>query len=687
MSIEISGDDCRDEAVLSRLEWLEADGLGGYASSTVLTSHSRKYHGLLVANLPPPAAGRYVLLSKYEESLLTPAGERFLTCHHYPGVLFPTPAALPAAFELDDVPAWTYRLDGCELRREILMPRGRACVLVRYLLTGTEQTVVLRLKPLLAFRSHHALMRANDAVRGGIRPLADGFAAEPYGGMPALFFQWPAGTDAGVRATGLWYRDFEYHEERRRGFDFREDLFNPATAEITLQPGQPLVVAAGIAELAEPPDELWRAETARRQDERRAARRAIRRRTANLSDIETAEQLFRAAGQFAIRTPAGRPALLAGYPWFEDWGRDTMIALPGAMFLTGRLGNGLDILLAFSRLEKNGLLPNFINPDGSASYNSVDASLWFFHAVQQYLKAGGDPQPVRDELWPVMRRITAAYAAGIADPPVRMDERGLLHAGTRGTQLTWMDAKVDGRPVTPRWGCAVEINALWYNALCFCREVAKTLGDKEFKLPVAPETVAGGFRETFWLPREKHLADCVNEDGADRSLRPNQIFAAALPHSPLTAAQARAVAAAVAETLLTPCGLRTLAPSEPGYRPRYEGDGRTRDAAYHQGTAWPWLFGAFAEAHLRVAGGTPAATARLREWMGAWPRHLAEAGIGSVSEVADAEPPHRPNGCISQAWSVGEVIRAYHLLWEAEQAAKPAAKRRARTPRQLLLGL
>ncbi len=697
MSIEISGETCRDAEALSRLEWLETDGLGGYASSTVLTSHTRKYHGLLVANLPAPAAGRHVLLSKYEESLLTPSGERFLTCHHYPGVLFPTPPALPAGFTLDDAPAWDYHLEnGIAIRREILMPQGRASTLVRYLLTGTDQPLVLRLKPLLAYRRNHSLGRAYDGIRRDLAVFENGFSVEPCAGMPPLFIQWPPGADASLRPENGWFRNFEYHEERRRGFDFQEDLFLPAVIEITLHPGRPLVVAAGTTPLAEPPEECWNAETARREEERRENLRLIRGRTSNLSDIETAERLFRAAAQLAVRLPSGRPALLAGYHWFEDWGRDTMIALPGTMFLTGRLEAGLAILQAFSRLEKDGLLPNFINPDGTASYNSVDASLWFFHTVQQYLQAGGEIHHVRTELWPVMRRIVAAYASGLDNPPVRMVGNGLLNAGTPDTQLTWMDAKVDGRPVTPRWGLTVEINALWYNALRFCEELAATFGDGEFSLPVAPETLAQSFRDTFWLPAEHYLADCVNTGGVNRDLRPNQIFAAALPHSPLTPQQAGAVVAAVQEKLLTPCGLRTLAPDAPAYRPRYEGDGRTRDAAYHQGTVWPWLFGPFAAAYLKVTPGTPGALARLREWMGAWPHQLAEAGLGSLSEVADAEPPHRPNGCISQAWSVGELLRAYHLLWDAEAAArrkKKAAPRTAakprtpRKPKQLLLSL
>ena len=684
MTIEFSGAVCQDADALAELEWLEADGLGGYASSSVLTSHTRRYHGLLVANLPPPAAGRHVLLSKYEESLLVAGGEQFLTCHHYPGVLFPTPPVLPFVFELDDAPAWNYHVAGLSVRREILMPFGRACTLVRYLLTGTDESIVLRLKPLLAYRRNHTLMRAHTAVRKEITALANGFSVTPYEGMPSLFIQWSAAAATRLRATGDWYRDFEYYEERRRGFDFREDLYTPATIEITLRPGEELIVAAGIVPLEESPDNLWRAELARRYEERQSNRRLIRTRTANLSDIETAESLFHAAAQFAIHTPAGRPALLAGYPWFEDWGRDTMIALPGTTFFAGRLDAGLAILQALSQLEMGGLLPNYINPDGTASYNSVDAALWFFHTIQQYIQAGGDRQRVHDELWPVMRRILAAYARGITDPSVRMDADGLLHAGTRETQLTWMDAKAGGQPVTPRWGCAVEINALWYNALLFCHELAVLFGDTKFTLPVDPEKLARRFRETFWLPDAKHLADCVNETGADHALRPNQIFAVALPYSPLTAPQARAVVVAVTDHLLTPFGLRTLAPSDPAYRPRYEGDAVSRDSAYHQGTVWPWLFGPFAAAYLKVNPHTAGNLGRLREWMSAWPRHLAEAGLGSISEIADAEPPHRPNGCISQAWSVGEILRAYHLLWAAEAEAKPPKTKLRPSPRNKL---
>lgn len=663
MPIRLSGEICgRPEALLAR-EWLDTNGLGGYASGTVLTSHSRKYHGLLVANLPPPANGRHVLLSKYEESVVTPAGEQVLTAHHFPGGIFPENRLLPAAFEQDDFPSWTYRLaTGATLTRSLMLLRGRNTLLTRFALGGDGGRIRLRVKPFLAFRRNHDLMRENDGIRRNLHPLPHGVRVEPYGGMPSLFFQWTPGRLHALEDRGGWYRNFEYLEEMHRGFEFREDLFLPFQLEFSLAPGEDLILAAGTDAAERGLEGLWAGEA----DERAAGRRRnlawLRRETkAAKADLEVPATLLRAAGQLAIRTPSGRPALLAGHHWFEDWGRDTMIALPGCLFFSPRREEGFEILAAFSEREQGGLLPNYINPDGTASYNSVDAALWFFWAVQQYLLAGGKPAAVRNRCWPVMRRILAAYAGGITTPPVHMDGRGLLHAGTPATQLTWMDANCDGRPVTPRWGYAVEINALWYNAVAFASELAVRFKDKTFAPPVRLPALAREFRKLFWLPASGGLADVVNAEGTDASVRPNQIFAVSLPYSPVTNPMAKRILDTVTRHLLTPCGLRTLAPADPRYRGQYRGGPQERDSAYHQGTVWPWLFGAYADAFLRVNGNNPLAHAVIRTRLGHWAGHLSEAGIGCVSEIFDAEPPFRPNGCISQAWSAGELLRAFHL--------------------------
>ncbi len=666
MNTRINGDMCRQPADMMSREWLDTNGTGSYASSTLLLAHTRRYHGLLVANLPGPAHGRHVLLSKFEESVDTSQGETFLTRHQYPGVLYPPAPLSLVEFELSECPSWRYGLPGCELRRSVMMLHRRNAVLVRYSLFDATAPATLRLKPFLAFRRNHTLMRENRALRPDVQPLVHGLSVDPYPGMPRLYLHWSAGRVLGVKPGGDWYRQFEYAEEHRRGYDFREDLYMPAVLELALAPDQDLFVAASIEPLSDSLDALWLQEASRRADARQSALRHCRKLTRNAAQIAVAERLAQAADQFLVTMPGHRPAVIAGYHWFDDWGRDTMIALPGLAFCCGRLEDGFRVLQTFSERERHGFLPNVIAPDGTCAYNGVDASLWFFWTVQQYLRAGGSLDDVREHLWPTMRRILDAYAAGSTNRLV-CNADGLLSAGGRDTQLTWMDASVNGLPVTPRWGYAVEINALWFNALLFCDELAKIFRDRTFRLPVAVTPLTRAFRRMFWLPDAGHLADVVNETGTDRALRPNQIFAVSLPFSPLTHAMQEAVVAAVARELRTPFGLRTLAPSDPHYRATYSGDVLVRDFAYHQGTVWPWLLGAFVESHLKIHRHSVTARDEVRQWLAPWREHLADAGVGTISEVGDGDAPHRPNGCIAQAWSVAEILRAHHLLWEADR--------------------
>lgn len=664
MNIHFKAENCRNLHFLQHREWLETNGRGGYASSTLLNCHTRKYHGLLVANLGAPAHGRHVLLSKFEESVHGAGVDAQFTSTQFPGALVPVPPPPLIDFELTEYPTWTFAVAGACLRRSVVMSQGRDTVLLRFTLDDEAAPLILRLRPFLAYRRFHDLMRENGAVSAAVQGCAGGFQVTPYAGMPSLFFQ--AAQPMRWTPAGAWYRDFEYLEERDRGYPFREDLFVPALIELELMPGAELLLSAGTAPV-EDLAELWVDEVDRRRKERRCALDLAHDLAPGPEEVAVTERLILAGGQLLIHTPDNRPACLAGYHWFEDWGRDTMIALPGVAFHAGRLDAGFEVLETFAAREQRGFLPNYINPDGSASYNSVDASLWFFWSVQHYLLAGGDLKRVRARLWPVMRRILEGYAAGSADPVLRMDADGLLAAGTPETQLTWMDACIDGCPVTPRWGYAVEVNALWYNALCFCSELAKSFCDKTWRPPAAPAAVARAFRQKFWLADAGYLADVVNDQGVDRSLRPNQVFAVSLPHSPLTRPQQEAVMEKVTKYLATAFGLRTLRPGTAGYREHYAGDGRERDVAYHQGTVWPWLMGAFTEAYLRVHRNSKPARELIRLLLHIWRDHLTAAGVGSVSEVVDAEMPFRPNGCIAQAWSIGEVLRSFVLLGQADR--------------------
>jgi len=377
--------------------------------------------------------------------------------------------------------------------------------------------------------------------------------------------------------------------------------------------------------------------------------------------------LLQAGRRFLIRIPSGRPAVIAGYHWFGEWGRDTLISLPGLTFCSGRSGEGLEILIRLARFERHGLLPNiFAEGAGDHAFNTVDAPLWYFWAVQQLLRHDHSTRTktaVEKSLWPVLKDILRQFLHGTLFN-IYMDDNGLLHAGAGDRALTWMDACVDNHPVTPRHGYPVEINALWYNAVCFAAELARQNGgDREFHFDELIPRIRRSFRETFWSPEDACLGDVFHQGFLDRSIRPNQLFAVSLPYSPLETEQGRLIVAKVQSELLTPVGIRTLSPRDERYRGRYEGPPAVRDGAYHQGTVWPWLLGPFGEAWLRVAADREAAKESLRAYLFAFlNRHFREAGIGCVSEVFDGDPPHRPGGCIAQAWSTAELIRLYSLL-------------------------
>lgn len=664
MKISIPKATCQNIREALRFEWLETNGLGGYASSSILGCHTRRYHGLLVASLTDPP-GRHVLLSKFEDSLCAANREFFLSCHKYPGLFFPRGHQYLEEFLLDGGPVFRYRIGDVVLRKSILMVQGRDLTLVRYELEEAGFPVVLRIKPLLAFRHFHALTRANVDLQVRTYPARRGFMIRPYNALPPLYLQ--ASVKTGFDPAPVWYYNFEHVVEQERGFPFQEDLFQPGIFEVPLTPGKAVTFALSTSEVTTPLDGLWDAERSRRP----AA-----------GDSRGIQHLAHEASRFVVRSPDGRPTVIAGYHWFDDWGRDALIALPGLAFCRGLFTEGAAIMETYAKHERNGLLPNFFSPAGHpAAYNTVDASLWYIWAAQQFLALGGEDRVVRTSFWPVIRRILEAYARG-TDHEIRMADSGLLHAGTSSTQLTWMDAAVAGRPVTPRHGFAVEINALWLNALAFALDLAARYGEP----PPIASGLAGllargrqAFNDTFWLEDGEYLADVVTDGTPDRAVRPNQIFAVSLPLTPLTPDRWGPVVQRVRHELLTPFGLRTLSPRDPAYRGRYAGAPEDRDGAYHQGTVWPWLLGAYGEAALRVSPDKPRTGADLIQALAPLIEdHLGQAGLGSVSEIFDGNPPHAPNGCIAQAWSVAELIRLQHLV-DSAAAPAPRAPRRSRS--------
>ncbi len=660
MEITIEGRGDEDFERLAELEWLETNGLGGWASSTVSGAHSRRYHGLLVAATEPPV-GRTVLLSKLDEIVHVEGAAWDLGCNRYPGAVHPHGYRHLTRFRRGLFPVFEYQAGGAHLRKTVAAVAGENTTLVVYELVESSGPVELELLPLLTWRNFHSLGPAT--VLSEQTDFEDGlFISRPTADGPTVHLQVPgADFDSGPD----WYRGFEFEVERRRGLDFREDLWTPGTLRRRLDPGERL----GIVISTEDP--RGRDAVALLDEERERRQRLL----ADLSTEDPATRLLSlAADQFVVHRGADLRTLIAGYHWFADWGRDTMIALPGICLATGRLEDAKRILAAFAASVDKGMLPNrFPDAGETPEYNTVDATLWFFVAIHQYLEQSNDAEFVRGELLPVLREILSWHDAGTRYG-IHTDEDGLLLAGEPGVQLTWMDAKVDDWVVTPRQGKAVEINALWYNALRILGELEVRLGDEESgcELGKRAERVRRRFNRLFWNEELGCLYDVVEDGRADPSIRPNQLFALTLPYPLLAKTKALKVLRVVQDKLLTPVGLRSLSPDHPDYRPIYVGGPLERDGSYHQGTVWSWLLGPYVDALLRYRGeaGRKEARGLLDEACG----HLSEAGVGTVSEIFDAEPPHTPRGAVAQAWSVGELLRARIAVAVPARIANPAPR-------------
>jgi len=644
--IKIQQPDLEDIAQANRREWLETNGIGSFASSTVTGLNTRRYHGLLVAATKPPA-GRQVLLSKLEEVLIVGEKRFDLASNQYRGALHPEGYKLLSEFRLDPFPIFVFEADGVRIEKNLFMVHGSNATVVQYRLLELPSSLSakLELRPLIAFRDYHSTTHENVTLDRRFEEGAGFVKLSPYPGMTALFLSHNADS---VAAEGHWYRNFVYDAERKRGLDFLEDLFNPLVLHFNLTKANGAAVVASL----EPMDAGSASELRRLEIERREKIAAA----APVND-EFVRSLALAADQFLVKRGADS-TIIAGYPWFTDWGRDTMIALPGLTLYTGNTAAARSILLSFSRYVDQGMLPNRFPEQGEApEYNTVDATLWYFEAIRAYVAATGDFDLVEKHLYPVLAGIIDWHIRGTRYN-IRMMEDGLLNAGEPGVQLTWMDAKIGEWVVTPRIGKPVEIQALWFNALKIMEDYALRLKDSlnlnRYRAISGPLNAT--FNRLFWNEKELCLFDVVN-GVPDGSIRPNQILAVSLTHSMLAPERARAVVEVVERELLTPYGLRTLSPKDPNYHAHYGGDQASRDAAYHQGTVWPWLMGPFLTAYIKVNGNSAAARERARELLRPLQAHLLDAGLGQISEVFDAEPPFKPGGCFAQAWSVGELLR------------------------------
>jgi predicted glycogen debranching enzyme len=640
-------------------EWLCVNGLGGFASGTVAGSLTRRYHGLLVAALKPPV-GRTVMVSGLEEEVEYDGRSYALATDRWAdGTVTPAGHRLIERFHLDGTtPVWHYGCADARIEKSVWMEPGANTTYVRYRLVRapTGGPVRIRLRALVNYRGYHATTRG-PGWRMQVDPIDHGLRITAFDGARPLLVLVPG---AAVERAHQWYVGFRLSAEEARGLEALDDNLHAGTFVATLEPGRALTcVLSAEASPAIDGAQAWSRRRAHEAEVLLAWRKA---QPAARKAPAWIEQLVLAADQFLVSRPLAGDlhglSVIAGYHWFGDWGRDTMISLPGLTLATGRREAAHRILTTFARFVDGSMLPNMFPDAGERpEYNTVDAALWYVEAVRAYHAATGDEATLR-ELLPTLEQIIRGYAAGTRYG-IRVDAAdGLVTAGEPGVPLTWMDAKVGEWVVTPRIGKPVEVNALWYNALVTMAGLAGCLDRPTAEWETMAERAAAGFAR-FWNPHAGYCYDVIDGPaGRETALRPNQILAVSLPASPLPADRQRGVVQACARHLLIPYGLRSLAPGEPGYQPHYAGGPRERDGAYHQGTAWGWLLGPFALAYARVYGDR--ATARgFLEPMG---EHLADYGVGSIAEVFDAEPPFRPGGCIAQAWSVAETLRAWCLL-------------------------
>jgi len=629
----------------SKLEWLLANGLGGYSSSTVAAANTRRYHGLLVAALKPPTA-RTVLLQKLEESISVGNALHRLSVNAYPGTVYPTGYEYLEEFRLDPFPVFRYRADSVVLEKDVCLVRGENTVIIQYRLIDAPEPIRFTVDLLVNYRGFHSLSHENSSL--AFTTQRKGHCVQVVATVAtAPFYVW---SDKGnFTQTGYWYKNFLYPEELERGYDYREDLFSPGRFEANLKAGDSACVAASTSEISSMDLET------RISLEKERAYSKVR----NVGD-DFLKDMLTASDAFLVQRNRGA-SCIAGYHWFGDWGRDAMISLPGLTLVTRRHNEAKSILETFAKNMLHGLIPNcFSETDGTPQYNSLDATLWFFHAIRKYFQYTEDVPTIR-ALYDCLKGSVDALTRGTVFD-IKADDDMLLNIGEANVPLTWMDAKIDDFVVTPRNGKPVEINALWLSAIDTMSRLANLLGnerDHDLYAKMA-ERARASFIETFWNPEAKCLFDRTVDGIPDASMRPNQIIAVAVPTAVLSPDKERAVVGAVESELLTPFGLRTLSPKDAGYKGRYEGDQKSRDLLYHQGPAWPWLLGPFVKAYIKVAKDQRAARESARRFLEPLRTHMSEGGLGFISELFDGDPPYAPRGCIAQAWSVAEVLRAYY---------------------------
>lgn len=677
---EITG----DLSAVTRREWLVTNGIGGYAMGTPAGVRTRRYHGLLAASFLPPA--RRTLLVAALDVWVEIDGVKHPLCTHEwsAGVLLPDGYRHLETFRVEGtVPTWVWAINDVRIVQRLWMQPGHNTTYVTFAYTRGASPIALQVIPLCTYRDHHRETRGGQAVRVSIEPQDRQFMATVWTpedlsrdplAQPPRPFRIFADADSAV-PTAEWWWSFHLAQETQRGLVDHEDLLAAATFRRQLAPGEQLTFVC-TAEQTDPPPWNETLEAVRRRDEELLT-------CARLDSAPAwIRRLALAADQFIVDRQIGDEhgkSVLAGYPWFEDWGRDTMIALPGLTLSVHRPDIAAEVLLTFARFVNQGMLPNrFPDRGNPPEYNTVDATLWYFEAIRAYLEYRDDPALIA-KLYPVLEEIIAWHERGTRYG-IRVDPQdGLLYAGQSDIQLTWMDVKIGEWVVTPRTGKPVEVNALWYNALCIMQELAMRLGKAESAAHYGAmaDRAREGFNARFWH-EAGYLYDVIDtpDGGDDATLRPNQLIAISLACDLLDPGRAKSVVDICAAELVTSYGLRSLDPNETDYTGYYGGDIRTRDSAYHQGTVWAWLIGPFVTAHYKVYQDARLAFSYLEPFCD----HLNDAGLGTIAEIFEGDPPHTPKGCVAQAWSVAEVLRAYRLIEAGLVASSP--EREASVPDQ-----
>ncbi|NSW91684.1 MAG: glycogen debranching enzyme N-terminal domain-containing protein [Firmicutes bacterium] len=631
-------------------EWLLANGIGGYASSTVIGANTRRYHGLLVASLNPPVE-RHLILSKIDETIM-------IGNESYNLYSFRTPDYTMEGFKYqqrfinDPLPVFIYNVEDVFIEKKVTMVYGENTVAIVYRIINGSRGLKLRLTPLVNFRNYHHNSNKSHMIFKKSK-IPRGVVINPYN-LAGINITITCSEADFTLKDDCWFINMYYPAEQERGLYPLEDHFIPGYFDVEVGPDEEKRVTI-VATLENEIKERDGLVLIKKEKERIKALLD----TAGYKD-DFAQKLTIAADKFIVyRKSTGSKTIIAGYPWFTDWGRDTMIALPGITLVTKRFDDARQILYTFSQYVKDGLLPNMFSDTGhSPAYNTVDASLWYFEAVSKYTDYTKDYLFIREHIYKTLKEIIHAYMNG-TQFHIKMEKDFLISAGDLSTQLTWMDAKASGLAVTPRHGKAVEINALWYNALKVISALADRFGEDGACYNKIAEKVKANFEKSFWNEEGQCLYDVIGKDFKDSRVRPNQILAVSITNAVIEGEKAEKIVRRVLKELYTDFGIRSLSPKEDGYKGTYTGDQYNRDSAYHQGTSWAWLSGHFITAFVKVYGKRGLPAEKVRMFIEPFKDHMKDGCIGTISEIFDGDRPYFPRGCIAQAWSVGEVFRAY----------------------------